>query len=388
MDISQIVPLFPPSIGGLETSVYNLVKELDDLGHNVSVITADVPPTGSYRMNNITVRRLPVLFQFYKAPVCPTLFQALSKIGKSDIIHVHTPPRTFSDVVLTFHKLKRNLKTPCVLSVHLYLEKAPALFKSLSNFHYMTFSKFVFGEADRILVPTNSYKALMIKQFDILPEKIDVVPNGVDVERFNPGRFDKWAARKKYGVFSQKIVLFIGRLDRQGIEQKGIVYYLKAASIVIQKFKDVKFVIAGGGGNKQVDYIKHLAKKLGILDHIKFIIRFPAEETPLIYSMADIFVLPSLFESFGISLIEAMAMEKPVISTKIRGVKDVVKENETGLLVPPMNAGMLAEEIFQLLHDEKLAMKLGKNGRRYVKTTFDWKKIAKKVVHIYEMVRN
>jgi len=53
-----------------------------------------------------------------------------------------------------------------------------------------------------------------------------------------------------------------------------------------------------------------------------------------------------------------------------------------------MNADMLAEEIFQLLHDEKLAMKLGKNGRRYVKTTFDWKKIAKKVVHIYEMVRN
>jgi len=387
MDISQIVPLFPPSIGGLETSVYNLVKELDELGHNVSVITSDVPPIGSYRMNNVTVRRLPVLFQFYKAPVCLTLFQVLNKMRKSDIIHVHTPPRTFSDIVLTFRRLKRNLRIPCVLSVHLYLEKAPALFKFLSDFHYRTFSKFVFNEADRILVPTDSYKALLIKQFGIPPEKIIVVPNGVDVKRFNPRRFDKWAARKKYGISSQKVILLIGRLDQQGIEQKGIAYYLKAASIVIQKFKDVKFVIAGGGGNEQIDYIKHLARKLGILDHIKFIVRFPREKTPLIHSMADIFVMPSLFESFGISLIEAMAMERPVISTKIRGVKDVVKANETGLLVPPMNATMLAEEILHLLHDEKLATKLGKNGRRYVKNRFEWKKIAKKVVHIYETVR-
>jgi len=387
MDISQIVPLFPPSIGGLETSVYNLVKELDNLGHNVSVITADIPPTGSYKMNNINVRRLPVLFQFYKAPICPTLFQALNETEKSDIIHVHTPPRTFSDIVLAFHRLKRNLKTPCILSVHLYLERAPILFKSLSDFHYMTLSKFIFNGADRILVPTISYKALFIKQFGILPEKIIVVPNGVDVKRFDPKRFGKRASRKKYGISSRKVVLFIGRLDPQGIEQKGIMYYLKAASIVTQKFKDVKFVIAGGGGNEQTDYIKHLAEKLGISNHIKFIIRFPTEETPLIHSMADIFVLPSLFESFGISLIEAMAMERPVISTKIRGVKDVVKEDETGFLVPPMNANALAKEILHLLNDEKLAVKLGRNGRKHVEDRFDWKKIAKKVVHIYETVR-
>jgi glycosyltransferase involved in cell wall biosynthesis len=179
------------------------------------------------------------------------------------------------------------------------------------------------------------------------------------------------------------VVLFIGRLDRQAIEQKGIKYLLKAVPLVAKKIDNVKFIIAGGGGNEQIGYLKKLTEELGVSSYVNFIAGFRHEEAPLIISMADVFVLPSLFESFGISLCEAMAMEKPVVSTRIRGVVDVVKDEETGLLVEPRNPGETAQAILKILYDKRLANRLGKNGRRHVKRNYDWNVISKKIEDLY-----
>jgi len=380
MKISQVVPLFFPHIGGVEISVFNLVKKLRELGQDVSVITSDVPPVGSYSISGVKIHRLPVLFRLYDAPFCPSLPIMLSKV-RADIIHAHTPPRFFADCVSMLHKLRFSA-APLILTFHFCLENAPSLINAISNFHYNTATPFIFDSCNRIIVPTESYRVLLLKRFGLCTRKIRVIPHGVDLNEFNPKRFEKEVAKKKYGLSSKKVVLFIGRLDTEGAEQKGIRYLLEAVPLVVKEVDDVKFVIGGGG--KELERFKDICRHLGISSYVKFIGRFPYGETPSLISTADVFVLPSVFESFGIVLCEAMAMKKPVISTKIRGVVDVVEDGKTGLLVEPRNPKELAHAVLRILSNKNLAERLVKEGRKRVEEKYDWNLIVQKILQIYE----
>lgn len=379
MKIVQMAPRFPPSVGGTEVCAYNLVKGLRKLGHDVTVITSDIPPVGSYIMNNVAVYRLPVLFRLYKAPFCPSLFFMLNKI-KADIVHVHMPPRGFADYASVLHNL--GTFSPLILSFHLYLENAPSFIRALSIFHYKTVGRFIFRSSDRIIVPSETYKVLLVERFNIYPEKIKVIPHGVDLEVYDPEKFKKEEIKRKYRISSRKVILFVGRLDAQGAEQKGIKYLLKAIPLVIKEVSSVKFLIAGGG--ERIDHLKELSRKLGIIRYVRFIGNFSNDEAPSLFSMADVFVLPSLSESFGIVLCEAMAMEKPVIATRIRGVVDVVENRKTGFLVEPKNPKALAQAILSILSDEALARQLGREGRKRVEKKYNWNLAVKRTLKVYK----
>jgi glycosyltransferase involved in cell wall biosynthesis len=299
---------------------------------------------------------------------------------KADIVHVHMPPRFFVDFASIIHSI-RPFST-LILSYHLYLETAPSLTNAISNLHYKTVGRFIFGNSDKIIVPTETYRAFLGEHFGIRQDKISVVPHGVDLEAYDPKKYDKEEVKRRYGLSSHKIVLFVGRLDSQGAKQKGIKYLLEAAPLVAEEISNVKFIIAGSGD--QLSHLKALSIKLGASPYVEFVGNFPDSQAGLFYSMADAVALPSLSESFGIVLCEAMAMEKPTIATCIRGIVDVVENGKTGLLVEPRNSKALAKAIVNVLSDENLAKRLGVEGRKHVERKYTWDLSVQRTLKIYE----
>jgi glycosyltransferase involved in cell wall biosynthesis len=174
---------------------------------------------------------------------------------------------------------------------------------------------------------------------------IKVVFNSVDLNFFKP-------SNKK--IFKKRTVICVGALN----SRKGHRYLLHAIKYVINKIKDVNFIIIGRGPEEQ--NLKKLAQELDILNYVTFIDFIPEEQLPLYYSSSEFFVLATLYDSFGIVFAEAMACGIPVVSTNIDTLKEVV--DGCGILVEPKNPDQLAEAMLKLLNDEALRQELGKKA--------------------------
>lgn len=351
------------------------------LGHEVTVITSDFPHYGSYEIETIPILRLPVLTSIYGAPICPTIAVRLAKL-RADVIHLHIPNRIFADYVPIARKLKMMKDITLTLSFHLYLEEAPSYMKLLSNLYYASISRMILRSVESIVVPTQSYRARLIERFDLDPERIQVIPYGIDVEFLNPQRFDDNRIRFAYNLEGKKIILFAGRMDAEGAQQKGIKYLFHAIQMLLKERDDLMILIAGSG--ERLEYFRQYSKVLGIDRSIWFLGGVSPTDMPKFYSICDIFVLPSLFESFGISLAEAMAMEKPVVATRICGVMDVVEDGKTGLLVQPGNQCALTEAIKTILSDDRLAKRLGREGRKAINSRYSWDVVLPQILRLYQ----
>jgi glycosyltransferase involved in cell wall biosynthesis len=150
----------------------------------------------------------------------------------------------------------------------------------------------------------------------------------------------------------------------------------------LQHIPEVKLVIVGDG--EQITYLKDLSQSLGLGNSAIFTGAIPPIEIPEAYAAADVFVLPSIFESFGIALIEAQAAGKPVVSTRVGGAPETLQEDKTGFLVDPKDSEQLGKAIIHVLSDEKLAREMGENGKKFVGARFDIRHIVNKVTAVYE----
>ena len=173
-------------------------------------------------------------------------------------------------------------------------------------------------------------------------------------------------------------ILFSGRL----IQRKGVDYLLKALPAVL-KHQNVKLFITGNGDRR--DEWQKLAFDLEINQNVSFLGFVSNEELAKQYALCDIYCLPAIYddnndtEGLGVVLIEALLYSKPVISTNVGGIIDVIKNNETGLLVEEKNSEQLANAILKLINNPKLAQKLGQAGAEHVLRNFSWRKIIDEV---------
>jgi glycosyltransferase involved in cell wall biosynthesis len=218
----------------------------------------------------------------------------------------------------------------------------------------------------------------MASEFGVPREKLVVIPPGVDCSKFDPQKVkDKLLRRKGIGG---NIILYSGRINTA----KGLNFLLQAVPEILSRVEDFKVVICGLG-NYRHDLIS-LAKELNVSSHVVFMDPVPARSFPSLLASCDVFVLPSLTESWGISVAEALCMERPVVATRVSGVTEIVHDKETGLLVEPGDASALADAIIQLLRDKGFAMRLAKEGRRFVTSNFDWSHLIRKFMDLYEEV--
>jgi len=222
--------------------------------------------------------------------------------------------------------------------------------------------------ADRVITTSTALAEVVSKECKIPINEISIIPRGVDADKFENQPWDR---------VERNLIFFAGRLE----EGKGVRYIIEAMKHVFKEIPNAKLVIAGEGPGREKfeDFAQAVAPK-----NIVFFGKIAHKEMAEWYGKCNVFVMHSKFEPFGAVTVEAMASGRPVVVSNAGGSIEIVKNNETGILVEFGDVKGIADAIVKILKDEELARKMGEKGRKRIEEEYSWEKEADRIEEIYE----
>ena len=235
--------------------------------------------------------------------------------------------------------------------------------------------------SQRILAPTDREKENLLKYCNTTAQKIGVVPCGVNLDLFRP--MDKTAARQRLGFDKdESIVLYVGRFD----PIKGIDRLLEAIAH-LKHLKRMRLVIIGGDGPATPEYqnLQQLCSKFGIQKSVHFVGRVEQDQLPPYYSAADVLIVPSYYESFGLVGLESLACGTPVVASRVGAMEDIIEESKTGYVVADLNPRGLANRIEKVISNPACSM-LPAPAIRASILKYGWPNVAAAIFNEYETV--
>ena len=389
MKILQICPIFssrPKEVGsGVTQVVYNISKELSKRGHEVKVYTSNALDVkrkmsnegSSVIVDGIKVNFFPYKVHYYTFFLTPSMISAVRRnLKEFDIIHIHDL-RAFQSIVVYYYARKYGV--PYVLQVHGSLPRIMAK-QRLKWIYDFFFGYRLLKDASKVIA-LSQIEAEQYKRMGVPEEKIAIIPNGIDLSEY-ANLPPKGCFKKKFGIKEEKkTVLYLGRIHKI----KGIDILVRTFANVVKKLDDVRLVIVGPDDG-YLSELEALIKALKIED--KVLITEPLYDRDKLeaYVDADLYVLPSRYETFPMTILEAYACGKPVIASKLDGLKDLVINRKTGLLIAPGNAEQLAKSIFSVLNDHDKAEEMGLRGRQFMKENFTITKVVNRLEDLYKEV--
>ena len=369
MKIALVSPYDFAYPGGVTNHISSLEHYLTKMGHKVKVIAPaskavstfgdrfipvgkprPVPSSGSIARVTISLRLAPTI-------------KAILDEEKFDIIHLHEPlcPMLCTTVL-------RLSQTANVGTFHAYGAIGYSLVKPLNTILLKRWFRKLHGK----IAVSKPAMELVNKHF---PGDYTVIPNGVDLDCFSSGvsPIDEFGDGKIN-------ILFVGRLEKR----KGLDYLLEAHKHIKQEIPNSRLIVVGPGTRLRNKYEKRVARN-GLKD-VVFVGCVSHDELPRYYKTADIVCAPATGkESFGIVLLEAMALGKPVVASNIDGYASIMTHGVEGLLVPPRDEKALAQALVSLMASESLRQQMGAKGR-LTAAEYDWKRIVQRVVDYYAKV--
>ena len=314
----------------------------------------------------------------------PTFVEQLLKFQQQEGIEysvVHTNYWLSSWVGMELKKIK-----PIQL-VHTYHSLGAVKYKSVSTIPLIASTRLevekkVLEKADRIVATSPQEKEHM-RSLVSTKGSIDIIPCGTDIRKF--GSVSREAAREKLGIDpNAKVVFYVGRFDRR----KGIETVVRAVGKSQMRDQNLKLVIGGGSRPGQSDGIERdriekIVGEVGLRDITTFPGRLGDDTLPSYYAAADVCVVPSHYEPFGLVAIEAMASQTPVVASDVGGLQYTVVPEETGLLAPPKDDTAFAVAIDRILANPEWAKELGKKARVRVEKQFSWDGVASQLGELY-----
>lgn len=376
MKILQVIQYFSPKRGGTVNYVYNLVKQLLKKDHEVTIFTTDDAYDADYAdlVAPAKVVAFPSKLGFLR--YSPEMKTALEReIVDFDVVHMNNY-WSYQNIIAANAAIKNNV--PYILSPHGSL---PIMMKGYGRKYLFEamFGKKIIKNASRIIAVSNM-ESDQVKQHNIDPQKVTVIPNAVDLDSIK--FHDKGQFRRKYNISEEeKIILFLGRIH----PIKGIDLLIQAFHDLLKHVSNVKLVIVGPD-EEYLDQIKTQIDSLHIRDHVIFTGPLYDEDKFSALRDADIYVLPSRYEIFAISVLEACACGTPVIVTKNQGVASYIK-GRAGEVIP-FDHEELSKAMEKLLVNEELRKKYGENGEKMVKELFAWERIIDRYEQVYRKVAN
>ena len=247
------------------------------------------------------------------------------------------------------------------------------------------FHKILYKRVSSLFAISTVIKKNLIETTPIKPEKISVLPNGIDTNRFNPDNVDRMKVRNEFSINSEEIVL--GMLARF-TPGKGHEEFLWAARELNKKYTNLRYLVVGEpsrGEHNYADEVKRLAKEYRLENLIFTGYR---EDIPEVLAAMDIFTFPSHSEAFGIALVEAMAMQQPSVCSNSDGVLDIAVEGETSYLFENKNAEDLKEKLKLLIESKDKRNEFGRKARKRAIEQFDLEKITDRTLEMYQEERN
>lgn len=384
MNILHVVPSFAPcfSHGGVVNASYQIAKKQAEKGHDVTVYTTDscnerLKFKDNYNQNvdGINVCYFKNISNTFKnkatidTPV--SMVSYLKKTIKDfDIIHIHEHRHSLA-IITHRYAVKNNI--PYVLQAHgsvlpfFQKEKLKEVFDKLWGFN-------ILHDADKVFALTEVEKEQYLKM-NIKENNIEIVPLGINLDEYN-NLPDKGIFKSKYNISeSDKLLLFLGRIHE-----------IKGLDLLIEGFNkidntNVKLAIVGGDYGFK-DTLDKLIEDYDLNDKIIFPGVLTGKDKIEALVDSDIFIMPSRYESFTTSGLEAMACHKPLILTKNNHIHTWVNDNVG--LVCEFDANDLANSIETLLNNPELCEEFGEKGRSLIESKYDWDKVVSQIDEIYE----
>ena len=383
MNILQGCVRYPPAPGGAETVVKAYSEGLRDLGHNVEVITTDLYTETPFvrkempkQVNGINVTRHKAFTVSGEAHyvLAPGMVQSfLSK--KADVIHTHSYGYFQNHAGWIRERFQ---STPWVITPHFHPSWSMwggSKRKTLREFYDTVVGKGTMETADLITCVSKHERDMLVSEIGLSEDNIKIIYNGINWKDWEVLP-DKKIFRNQYPEVSDKFVLFAGRLATN----KGLSDLISAMKKVNQESVDLVIVGADMGLGK--DLVKEASEKgvkmhkLGHIDDATY---------RSVLASAEMLVLPSEYEAFGIVLLEAAAAETAVIGTNVGGIPEAMSPDNNGLIVEYNDVTNLAKSISNLLEDEKMSREMGSAGRIWAQN-FSWDSIVKELESEYSSI--
>lgn len=376
---------YPPRVvGGIARVVKELSEKLQLEGQDVTVVTYkegdtpyfEVEETGVkvYRVDNYMIR--PNNFIDWIMQLNFNLITEVNKLIQSgetfDVIHAHDWLTAYAAKTL-----KESYNIPLVSTIHATESGRNGGIQTEMQRYINDTEWMLTYESSEVIVNSNFMKNDIQRIFGLPFEKIKVIPNGIDLKKFDGIKKD-YEFRRRFAADNEKIILSLGRL----VFEKGIQHLIYAMPKILSNYNDAKLVIVGKGG--MIDELKQITVNLGIQDKVYFTGYMAGDDVQKMYKVSDVAVFPSTYEPFGIVALEAMLGGTPTVVSDIGGLNEIVKHGETGLKSYAGNANSIADSVTQLLYDYDLSEKITKNAKLEVVQNFNWTKIAEDTRKLYE----
>lgn len=346
--------------GGAQVLVKNIAEKISNEHIETFVCALRTNPLAipvEARLINLTYRKY--------NPCAILAIAKLCRKYKIDIIHAHLQKSIISSLFSSFF---------CNSKVVIH-EHGP-IFRRGTGFIYRSFLKALRSRAAVAIANSQATKAALDRITGLAEESIPIVSNFIDFARFDHTLYDRHKARDTLGITGNKIVVgFVGRLDRC----KGADLLTSAAAILCKKDERYRFVIVGEGPERK--QLEGLALRLGLEEEVVFtgLCKNPAE----VIRAFDIAVMPSRREAFGIAAIEFMRMKIPVVAAAVGGLVELIRHEETGILLDELNAENIAEAVDRLVRESSLRESVI-NKADVFSRKFDGQEQLKQIADIYE----
>jgi len=372
MKIALVSPYDFAYPGGVTNHISCLEHQLTLMGHEVKVIAPASKAVSSFGERFIPIgkpRPIPSSGSICRITISPHLAPTIKAVlsrEKFDIIHLHEPfmPMLCSAVLRFSHTVNIGTFHAC------HGRPGYGFARPISTLMVRRRARKLHGKI-AVSKPAMEFASKYI------PGDYTIIPNGIDLAHFSPDvpPIDEFCDGKLN-------ILFVGRLE----SRKGLKYLIKAYQRVKAEFPNSRLIVVGPGTRLRGKYERQV--KRSRLEDVVFVGYAPYDQLPRYYKTADIFCSPATGrESFGIALLEAMAVSKPIVASNIDGYANLISHGVEGLLVPPKDEKALAEALISLMTNEPLRQQMAARERLTAKK-YDWKHVAQRVFDYYVKVLN
>ena len=353
--------------GGMNVYVRQLAVALGNMGMQIDIFTrehADVVNRIETIGSNVRVVHLKAgepgahIEELYAQ--LPSFLDRLNAFReeedlKYDVVHSH-----YWLSAWVGRELSQALNVPHVVTFHtLGLIKMQSRAGEVEQAERLVVEAEAMATSDRIVAFSPHERDAMARLYDANPGKVSMVPCGVDLSVFRP--LDQKTARDLLGLNGEKILLYVGRVE----PLKGLGLLVETAA-QIDSEDGVRMMVVGAdaNGGQEMDRVKQLAKDRDLEDQIDFVGQVDHTELPLYYNAADVCVVPSYYESFGLVALESMACGTPVVATRVGGLSTIIQHGRTGYLKPWRCPDAFANSVEMLISSEGLQQSMGEAARR------------------------
>jgi len=387
-----ISPEYWPLSGGTGAYVYYLSNELMKNGYKIYVVTGsdqtlDVKVNEQLKVFFLKIPKTPVIKSFMLAAASYRKLNSIREKVNVDITHANlpltpnfaVPPNSGKTLVCTVHSTWKG-EAQAIRSEPYGRLNANEKFMVSFNWFLRIFEEKMLEQANKIIAVSQFTKRELLEYYKVPEEKIRVIHNGVDTNKFEPAK-DKRKIKEELGFKPNDLaIVSVGRL----YARKGLFTLIESMPAVIKRFKNAKFIISGKGQSDEMRKLITHAEKIGVKDNIIFTGYYPDKKLPKLYQAADVFAFSTFYEHHPFAILEALSTGLPVVTTSVGGIPETIESEKNGFLVEPFNPKRFADRILYLLEHPAEASEMGSLARKTIMERFDWRIVVKDVLKVYD----